>query len=156
AQLSIEIGNFFPQQQGLSGSVEYTRLKPANTELIPGFTPNYTTDQLMFAATWELDFWGKFRRAIQSSRASFVGAVSSYDDALVTLIADVANNYVTLRTTEERIRVATTNAVTQKESLRIASVQFQFGETSELDMRQAATAYDQTVSEIPKLQHMLN
>ncbi len=156
AQLSESIGNLFPQQQTLSGGVNYTRLNAATTELIPGFTPNYATDQLLFAATWEIDVWGKIRRDIQSSRATFVGTVASYDDALVTLIADVANNYVTIRTTEERIRVAITNAAAQKESFRVAKVQFEFGETSELDMRQAATVYSQTEAEIPKLQHLLN
>src|SRR5262249_25782709 len=110
AQLSESIGNLFPQQQAISGGVNYTRLKPPNTDRISGFTPNYTSSQLFFAATWEIDFWGKFRRGIQSSRATFVGTLAAYDDALVTLIADVANDYVTFRTTEERIRVATTNA----------------------------------------------
>ena len=156
AQLSESIGNLFPQQQALSGQVDYTRLRTPSTELIRGFTPDYTTDQLLFAATWEIDFWGKFRRAIQANRATFIGTVASYDDALVTLIADVANNYVSLRTTEERIRVATTNAAAQKESYRVASAQFKYGETSELDMRQAATVLAQTEAEIPKLQHGYN
>ena len=156
AQLSESIGNLFPQQQALSGQVEYTRLRSPSTELIRGFTPDYATDQLLFAATWEIDFWGKFRREIQANRATFIGTIASYDDALVTLIADVANNYVSLRTTEERIRVATTNAAAQRESFRVASAQFKYGETSELDMRQAATVLAQTEAEIPKLQHLFN
>ncbi len=156
AQLGQAIGNLFPQQQGLSGSLNYTRLNSALVDSIPGLTPNYAADQLLFGATWEIDFWGKFRRGIQSAGANFGGTVAAYDDALVSLVAGVAKNYVTMRTIEERIRVANTNALTQRESLRIATVQFQYGETSELDMRQAATVCYQTESEIPRLQHALN
>ncbi len=156
AQLSETIGNLFPQQQGLSGSLNYTRLNSSLIDGLPGFTPNYAADQLLFGATWEIDFWGKFRRGIQSAGANFGGSVASYDDALVTLIADVAKNYVAVRTAEERIRVAITNAYTQRESLRIANVQFQFGETSELDMRQAATICSQTEAQVPRLQHIVN
>ena len=66
--------------------------------------------------------------------------MASYDDALVTVIADVASSYVNIRTAEERLRVAERNVETQKESLRVASVQFKYGETSELDVRQADDA----------------
>src|SRR5215510_14739785 len=156
AQLSKSIGDLFPQQQAISGEIQYARLRSPSTELVKGFTPDYATDQFLFAASWEIDVWGKIRRAIQANQAAFLGSVASYDDALVTLIADVAKNYVSLRTTEERIRVAITNAAAQKESFRVASAQFKYGESSELDMRQAATVLAQTEAEIPKLQHAYN
>ena len=82
------------------------------------------TDQVLFSSSWEIDFWGKYRRGIESDRATFLGTVASYDDALVTLIADVATSYVNLRTAEERIRVATRNAETQRESQRVAEAKF--------------------------------
>ncbi len=156
AQLSESIGYLFPQQQGLSGSLNYTRLNSSLIDGLPGFTPNYAVDQLLFGATWEIDFWGKFRRNIQAAGANFGESVASYDDALVTLIADVAKNYVAIRTSEERMRVAITNSITQRESLRIAKVQFEFGETSELDMRQAATICLQTEADVPRMQHIVN
>ena len=156
AQLSKSIGDLFPQQQAISGEIQYARLRSPSTELIKGFTPDYATDQFLFAASWEIDVWGKIRRMIQANRAAYLGSIASYDDALVTLIADVAKNYVSLRTTEERIRVAITNAAAQKESFRVAQAQFKYGETSELDMRQAATSFAQTEAEIPKLQHAYN
>src|SRR5690242_3846950 len=109
AQLSKSIGDLFPQQQAISGEIQYARLRSPSTELVKGFTPDYATDQFLFGASWEIDVWGKIRRAIEANRATYLGTVASYDDALVTLIADVAKNYVSLRTTEERIRVAVTN-----------------------------------------------
>src|SRR4029434_2486984 len=97
-----------------------------------GLNTDYLSDQLLFSASWEIDFWGKHRRGIESDRATFFGTVASYDDALVTLIADVATSYVNIRTLEERIRVAAQNAQTQRESHRIATAQFNSGESDEL------------------------
>ena len=102
-------------------------------------TSDFATDQLLFSSSWEIDFWGKFRRNIQSEQATYLSTVASYDDALVTLIADVASTYVNIRTAEERIRVAQENAESQKESHRVAVAQFTSGETSQLDEQQAAT-----------------
>ena len=148
AQLNQSIGNLFPQQQGLSGAITYNQV---NTPV----TINRADDNILFAATWEIDVWGKIRRSIESDRAAYLNTVASYDDALVTVIADVASSYVNIRTAQERIRVAERNVETQKESLRVASVQFKYGETSELDVRQAATLLAQTQAQIPNLQNSL-
>jgi NodT family efflux transporter outer membrane factor (OMF) lipoprotein len=146
AQLSQSIGNLFPQQQGASGSINWNQTNRPNTF-------NRFDDSLGFGLSWELDVWGKIRRGIEADRAAYLGTVASYDDALVTVIADVASNYVNLRTAEERIRVAQKNLETQKESLRVASVQFKYGEVSELDVKQAMTLVGQTQAQIPPLQN---
>lgn len=157
AQLNKSIGNLFPQQQGLSGAIDYTKLNAPALSFVPaGLTSDYAMDQVLFSASWEIDFWGKYRRGVQSDRATFLGSVASYDDALVTLIADVASTYVKIRTTEERMRVAARNVEMQKESYRVAAAQFQFGATSELDVRQAATVLSQTEAQIPHLQNLLS
>jgi NodT family efflux transporter outer membrane factor (OMF) lipoprotein len=148
AQLNQSIGNLFPQQQGFSGAITYDR---TGTPV----TINRYDDNILFAATWEIDVWGKIRRGIESDRAAYLNTVASYDDALVTVIADVASTYVSIRTTEERLRVASRNIETQTESLRVASVQFKYGETSELDVRQAETLLAQTQAQIPNLQNTL-
>ena len=150
AQLNQSIGNLFPQQQTISGGVDYTN------ELTTVPKPlQFTTAQTLFSASWEADFWGKYRGSIESNRAVYLSELASYDDALVTLIADVASTYVNIRTAEERIRVGEQNLEAQKESYRVAAAQFKYGETSELDVRQAATLLSQTAAEIPPLQDSL-
>ena len=157
AQLNQAIGNLFPQQQGLSAGLNYSYLNEAARTLVPeGVTPNFLMDQVLFSASWEIDFWGKYRRQIQSDRANFLGTLASYEDSLVTLVADVASTYVNIRTTEERLRVAQKNLESQQESLRVATSQFNHGETSELDMRQAETLVQQTAAQIPRLQASLD
>ena len=151
AQLNKSIGNLFPQQQGISGQVNYSWLNSKN----PAVAADLTSDQILFAAAWEIDFWGKYRRGIESDRASYLGSIAAYDDALVTLIADVAGSYVNIRTLEERLSVAAKNVETQKESLRIANARFKAGETSELDVQQATTQLAQTEAQIPQLEQTL-
>ena len=136
--------------------MNYTRLSDGIVTAIPGIDRNYLSDQVLFAASWEIDFWGKYRRAIESDRATYLGTIASYDDALVTLIADVASSYVNIRTLEERLRVARRNLELQQESLRIATVQFGAGETSERDVQQATTQLGQTEAEIPRFEESLS
>jgi NodT family efflux transporter outer membrane factor (OMF) lipoprotein len=148
AELAQTIGNLFPQQQGAAGSLNWNQTNRPTTL-------NVATDNLGFTLTWEIDVWGKIRRGIESAQAAYLGSIATYDDALVTVIADTASNYVNIRTAEERIRVAQKNLETQKESLRVASVQFQYGEVSELDVKQALTLVGQTQAQIPPLQNTL-
>lgn len=156
ARLNRSIGNLFPQQQGISGGVNYSQLNSDLAAKIPGVNPDYVSDQILFGASWEIDFWGKYRRQIQSDRANYLGTIADYDNAMITLIADVASTYVNIRTLEERIRVAKQNMTTQREGLRIATAQFKAGETSERDVQQATTRLAQTEAQIPLLNASLS
>ena len=102
-----------------------------------------------------LDFWGRFRRAIESADASLAGTVADYDNALVSLTADVANSYILIRTLEKRIGIARENVETQKESLKIAEARFRYGTASELDVEQAKTVLNNTLASIPALETQL-
>jgi NodT family efflux transporter outer membrane factor (OMF) lipoprotein len=160
AQLGIAIGQFFPQSQQLIGSEYYNRTSERSAqafsaEQFPGVGFAYNQVQIGFSASWELDFWGKFRRAIQSADASLLSSVAAYDTALVTLTGDVATTYVRIRTLEERLQIARENVKTQKESLRIAQARFQGGATSERDVQQALSQLNSTEATIPQLESLL-
>jgi NodT family efflux transporter outer membrane factor (OMF) lipoprotein len=154
AQLKVEIGELFPQQQVLGGGVQHERQSQA-TLIAPGLDPILDTSQFGLSASWELDFWGKYRRAIEADRAAMLASVAAYDSALVSLTAGVASTYLNIRTLQQRIHVAQDNLKTQQESLRIARAQFEAGETSELDVEQALTQLAQTQAQIPGLQNSL-
>jgi len=115
-----------------------------------------STYNALLQANWELDFWGKYRRGIQSSVASYNSAVASYYSADVSLAASVAQSYIEIRKLEELIRVARTNLTLQGESLRIADARYKAGSTSLLALSQAQTRFQQTKGEIPGLMFRLN
>ena len=106
-------------------------------------------------ASWELDFWGKFRRAIQSADASLQATIADYDNVLVSLTADVASNYILMRTLEKRLAIANENVRIQTESLQIAQARFSGGTTSERDVEQAKTILANTQATIPTLESQL-
>jgi NodT family efflux transporter outer membrane factor (OMF) lipoprotein len=108
-----------------------------------------------FSVGWELDFWGRFSRAIESANAAFFAAQANRDDALVLLHAQVADTYFTLRTAEARLRIARENAQLQKRSYEIALKLFKSGETDELDLQQAKTQYLGTLSSIPDFESQI-
>jgi NodT family efflux transporter outer membrane factor (OMF) lipoprotein len=152
AQWAIARGNFFPQTQNMTG--DYTRnaasREIAGAQSIP--QAFYSQWDFGFNLSWELDFWGRFRRAIESSADNLEASVADYDDVLVTLLGDVATNYVQMRTLEGRIAYAEANVRLQRETLTIVDARFRGGTTSELDVYQARSTLEQTEAQVPELE----
>jgi NodT family efflux transporter outer membrane factor (OMF) lipoprotein len=155
AQLGFAIGELYPQSQQAFGAYSYNRISdrsPQQTGLIEVSDFKYSQAQVGLGANWELDFWGKYRRAIESADAGLFSSIAAYDSALVSLTGDVASTYVQIRTLEERLRIAKENVEIQKESLQIAQARFQGGATSERDVQQALTQLNSTEATIPLLE----
>ncbi len=150
AQLGIAVGNLYPQLQQVRGSAVYNKRSTNSANSFQGDL-NYWDFDAGFDVAWELDFWGKFRRAIESADASLLANMADYDDFLVSLLAEVANAYVVIQTFEKRIQLAEENVALQKRSLRITEVRFENGATTELDVQQAKTLLRNTQATIPQL-----
>ena len=155
AQLAIATGLQWPQVQAAFASamaVGISKNAPAVANL--PFSPirYYGDYQLGFDASWELDLWGKFRRGIEAQSANLLSSVSDYDGALISLTAEVARTYVTIRTFEVLIDLAQNNTRIQEQALGIAESRFRNGATSELDPSQATTLLQSTRASIPQLQ----
>ncbi len=148
AQLGIAVGGFFPQTQQGQGSFSQEILSK-NRPFGPPADANFRVGEIGFDAAWELDFWGRFRRGIEAAKANLAANEADYDNALVSLTAEVARVYVTLRTAEERLALARANIILQEESLRIAKVRFDNGATSELDFQQATYNLANTQALVP-------
>ncbi len=159
AQLGIAIGDLYPQEQKLDGLVWDLHLpKSGLSERLPGTNNDISGlwyDRLGPTVNWEIDLWGKFRRAIESADASMLAQVANYDSMLVSLTGDVANSYINLRTLERRLSIARSNIEVQKGSLKIAESKFRGGSSSRRDVEQAKTVLGSTQALVPKLEAML-
>lgn len=155
AQLAASVGELYPQQQAISASYTDEIQSHASPTYIPGANPQIQLAQIGFSASWEIDFWGKYRRAIQADDAAFLGSIAAYDAALVSLTSSVAQGYIAIRTLQAQIAVAEANVKVQTESLRIATVQYNSGQTSQLDVEQAQTQLSTTQASLPPLQAQL-
>jgi NodT family efflux transporter outer membrane factor (OMF) lipoprotein len=149
AQLAQSVGQLYPQQQAATGDYTYNRI--GQTSLASVLPPTFDTASAGFSLNWELDFWGKYRRAIRSNDAAFLASFAAYDNALITLTSDIASAYIKLRTDEAQIKTTKTNIQVQATGLRIARARFQAGQTDLMDVAQAQTEYSQTEASLPPL-----
>jgi len=103
----------------------------------PGIDNVFNNWTVGFGASWELDIWGRYRRGIEAADAQVLATIASYDDVLVSLIAEVATNYVLLRTLEEQLVVTLNNVEIQRRGFELADTKFEGGTTTGLDPAQA-------------------
>ena len=159
AQLGIAVGDFYPQKQDLTGFTDYIKLpSAAPSERLPnqnGSLPPFWWSRMGIAASWELDIWGKFRRAIEAADAQMLATIAAYDASIVSLTADVANTYIRIRTLEKKLDIARNNVQAQLSNLRIAEAKFRGGSSSRRDVEQAKTVLGGTQASIPLLDSQL-
>lgn len=137
-QLAIAVGSQFPQQQSISGGASRSKAH----DLILN---NYNVG---FSASWEADVWGRFTRQVQSASAALDASIASYDGVLISMVAQVAQNYILIRTYQSRMEVAQKNIKLQQQNLQIAQAKFNAGDVSELDVDQAESLLNNTKATI--------
>lgn len=151
ALLGIAIGNKYPQLQQAFASASGISLSD-NVANNANFVRDFWDFQVGFDVAWEADFWGKFNRGVKAQQAAYLSSVADYQNALVSLSAEVARNYAVVRTFEALIEQSRRNVGVQQESVRIADVRFRNGATSELDVSQARALFESTRATIPQLE----
>jgi NodT family efflux transporter outer membrane factor (OMF) lipoprotein len=149
AQRNIAIGNLFPQSQSAMAAYAHGQITENLAVPVPSSFNVWATG---FNASWELDFWGRYRRSVEAANADWAASVEQYGETLVMLLSEVATAYVQLRTFEERLDFARHNVEIQKGSLGLADSRFSEGVSTELDVRQARTSLAQTEAAIPPLE----
>jgi NodT family efflux transporter outer membrane factor (OMF) lipoprotein len=146
----IAVGELFPQLQEAAGSYSRNKLS-ANVANAPAELWFSNWDVGMNAA-WELDFWGRFRRAVEVADAELDASIENYDEVLVLLLAEVASSYVEMRTFQERRSYAAKNVIAQENALKIAEERFENGKATKRDVEQARTIVEQTRSLVPEFE----
>lgn len=108
-----------------------------------------------FDANWELDVFGGVRRRVEAADATLEAAEYSRRDVLVSLLGDVARNYIDLRGAQRRLAVARANLQTQQDSLDLTRVRFEAGLASDLDVSRAEAQINTTAAQIPVIESAL-
>lgn len=112
--------------------------------------------QAGFDANWEVDVFGRVRRSVEAANADIGAAVEGRRDALVTLLAEVARNYVEVRGFQRRIDIARANLKTQQDTLELTGARFKAQLISELDVTRADAQVATTAAQIPALEAQRN
>jgi len=108
-------------------------------------------DVAVEVTSFELDFWGRVRNLSEAARSSYLSTVAGERAFRLSLIRDVAVNYLTARELAERIALAEATLTSRREGLRIAKLRLDAGVTSALDFRQAETLLTQAETELAAL-----
>ena len=117
-----------------------------------GTSPVTNQYQVGFDAGWEIDFFGGVRRGVEAADAQVDSAVEARRDVQVTLVAEVARNYVELRSLQQRIAIARKNLEAQKRSAELTRKKFEGGFVGRLDVANAKAQVATTTAQIPLLE----
>ena len=158
AQYGVAVADFLPSLDA-SGSYERQRQshkQPLFTAFqIPSSAFQNNVFQAGFDASWEIDLFGGKRRAAEAAKAEVAASEYGRRDTLVTLLGEVARNYVDVRGYQRQLAIANENIEAQTKVLAITQRRFANGLTSDLDVEQANTLLATTRAEIPTLQTSL-
>jgi NodT family efflux transporter outer membrane factor (OMF) lipoprotein len=150
AQRGIAVGGLFPQSQTATGGIERVAL-PAD-QVGPGNPRFYNQYSAGFNLAWQLDLWGQFRRAVEASDAQLDASVAGYDEVLITLLAEVAENYVEIRTDQRQIEVIKENLKEERIALKVAMEEYKALKVTYVDPGQIEGLVKQVESQVPPLE----
>ena len=141
AQRNIAAGNLFPQTQQVAADYNHTQLSANVANVLP---KRFFDDNLVGAnLSWELDFWGRFRRGVEAADAVLDASIENYDDALVVLLSDVATTYVEIRVFQQRLQYVADNIAIQTQLTKAAEDRLTGGAGRKIDQgQQRSNLYD--------------
>lgn len=141
------------QLPSVAGAVSALNERTQRTVSIPSIETSASRVSLSLA--WELDFWGKYRRATESARASLLSQEWAQRQVISSLVSDVANAYFQLRELDLELEISHQTLVSRKDSLRLTQILADGGATSLLDVRQAEQLVYTAAASIPDLEQRI-
>jgi outer membrane protein, multidrug efflux system len=155
AELAVSLGERYPSLI-LDGSSAYqhwnvdTGVSTAKEFPLP--TALYLGS---ISASWEIDFFGRIKRTIESSCAEWQGSVYQYHDILIILYAEVATAYIEYQALIERLDYAEKNGEIQKKTVELTEVRYKEGYSPKTDVVRAKSNYFNTLSQIPPIKNSI-
>ncbi len=139
---------------GAGAQRERTR-EPAFAALIPNYPNPASAYQAALQASWELDLWGRIRRQSEAAYANVLAGVEARRGVILTLVAQVATSYLQLRGLDAQLSVAHKTLDTYKESVDLFTLQFQYGQVSQMNVAQAQSQYETAAAQIPLIESQI-
>jgi multidrug efflux system outer membrane protein len=145
----------FPQVYG-SGNGGRQRSTERGPNPVPSYIDNpYTIYQGAFSGSWEIDVWGRLRRLNEAARADLLSTEEGRRSVILTLVASVANSYVSLRDLDKQLVIARQTAKSREDSYELFKIRFEGGVISELELSQVRSEYELAMSKIPSLEKLI-
>ncbi|TRW90758.1 efflux transporter outer membrane subunit [Candidatus Methylobacter oryzae] len=144
--------DLFPQ---IAGDASGQRQKLSSAEFGASDTPEFNSIQASLNLSWEIDVWGKLRRATEAARAGLFAQEEVRHTVVLTLVTSVARSYVQLRELDLRLEIAKRALVDRNEALRIVKARFENELNSEAQVRQAESEVYNAAALVPSLEKLV-
>ena len=146
----------FPQlgYDAIGGRARTTEsgVSPEIARLIPNPQTSY---QALLQVSWEVDLWGRIRRLSESGRANLLATDEARRGVILSLVSQVAGNYLTLRGLDAQLVIARQTLDTYAESVRLFTLQFQYGQVSQMNVAQVQSQYETAAAQIPQIESQI-
>ncbi|MBN8508505.1 MAG: efflux transporter outer membrane subunit [Burkholderiales bacterium] len=155
AVLTQTRSQFFPTV-GYSASAERQRsVEPAFAAQLPNYPNPANAFGVGLSASWEIDLWGRIRRQSEAADANVLATDEARRGVILSLVAQVANSYLQLRGLDAQLVVAKQTQGVYKESVDLFTLQFQYGQVSQMNVAQAQSQYESASAQIPLLESQI-
>jgi multidrug efflux system outer membrane protein len=146
AQLAVTRSSLFPQVEGV-GSFSGGKQ--------PTFQTRYNFATLAADATFQLDFFGRLRRASEASRAQLLATEAARQTVILTLVSDVASDYFALLQLDLQLQITQGTVSNQINSVKLTTRRLQYGVATKLDVLQAQQVLDTANATVPDLERQI-
>jgi multidrug efflux system outer membrane protein len=143
--------DLFPQI-GYGGSAGKVQLTEKGPYALSGTGSQFSSYQANFTASWEIDIWGKLRRATEAARADLAAAEDIRSGVILSLVTSVATAYIDLRSLDQQLDIAQQTLKLREESVRLFGIRFKGGNISEMELSQVRSEYYVALASIPDLE----
>jgi outer membrane protein, multidrug efflux system len=150
AQLGVTRADQLPTIAGNAGAINE---RSPQSKSLPAFETS--ANQVGASLTWDLDFWGRYRRATEAARADLMATEWARRQVVTDLVANVASAYFQLRALDLQLEISQRTLTSRRDSLRLTNLLAQGGSTSMLDVRQAEQLVFTAASEVPSLEQQI-
>jgi multidrug efflux system outer membrane protein len=150
AQLGITRADQYPS---LSGGAGITAQRNPAAGPIPGYS--LTQGQVSVSASWNLDFWGRYRRATEAQKARLLGQEWAQKAVMSSLVASVASSYFQLRELDLQLAISKRTLASRKQSLELTTLRTEHGIDTMLDQRQAEQLVYTAGAQVPDLERQI-
>lgn len=155
-RLMVARSGLFPQINA-SGAGSRNRItEEGPTPTSPSMSNPYRSYQYGLGGVWELDIWGRLRRADESARADLLSTEEGRRGVILTLVSSVASGYITLRELDNELQIVRETVESRKRTLEIFQRRFRGGIISELELSQVKTLYAQALARIPAAEDQIS
>lgn len=145
----------FPQVGAQAGGASQRISHSTQPMIGPGQLDTFDTYSVDLGVSWEIDLWGKLRRATEAARADLLATEQARQTVILSLTTGVATSYVTLIDLDRQLAIAKNTAASRAEYYRIIKLRFAGGVVSEVELNQARSDYEYAASTVPTIEKQI-